>query len=653
MSRPRSRFLPTRRSLPFLLLSTLFVLYKSIPSELSQKAIPSSISSYLNSDSELDPIYPHPNLHLHGSGSGIGISTKSAGDHGTFVETSAYDLPKLIKSKNDRLRAKRLRSKRAVEPSLSTTPEGEITQQSDEEDPINHPDEVEDEVEGSAIEGLRIAVLEHAGFHEEVVGAVLKTLTDVGANFTLYRDNFRWGYAEVLESGMNYTTPPTPYSDGTFANAVSADEIDVVIHISCDHGFWNWPRNVPAYEAMKSNPNLEVVCMLHELENLNEDERKSWEIAANQERLTYLTLSKHVKKYLKNEVLKWSHSLKQLSWGKVDVEEFVPIFPVDAAVLPDSDSVQVSEFFPKRAERVPSRLAILGNIQPWRRNYNPILGDLHKSIQADPASWGYLPLSTDPNATYVSANDDSRLPVTLHFIGSLFPTAQLEIPESMKDMVFIHSDLEYIDFYRLLGSMDLILPAFVGWTYLEKKLSSAIPAGVVSRVPVLGSELLLNAYQFLRDPSIVLHAPGLREIEAVEMLRKGIDPYTNRPLARTHHQAVTGDNSSGNENENGNEIAKGNGKGKVSLMDAKPLLPKFNSNTHTEGRLHPRGLGKQLPLGMKKLNDDIPTKQIASSSQEDWAEYHENLYNANKEMMLDLFERLAERIERRKSFGKF
>ncbi|WWC72365.1 uncharacterized protein I206_106327 [Kwoniella pini CBS 10737] len=621
MSRPRSKFLPSRRLLPFIFISTLFILFKSLPNEISQKAIPDSIlSNYLNFEESPNEYYPHPSLKEVENK----ITTKSAGEHGTFLETSAYDLPKLIKSKNRKLRFKR-------NSSAEEQQEEDLKEENFDENDMSNE-------ENRGYEGLRIAVLEHAGFHEEVVGAVIKTLGDVGANFTLYRDHFRWGYDQILESGMNYTIKPTPYSDGSFSKAVDSNEIDIVIHISCDNGFWNWPRNNKAYESMKSNKNLEIICMLHELENLNENERKSWEIAAYQERLTYLTLSKHVKNYLKNEVLKWSHSLNQLSWGKVDVEEFVPIFPVDASILPDSEFVKVAEFFPKRVERIPSRLAILGNIQPWRRNYNPILGDLHKAIQADPASWGYLPLSSEVNSTYISANDDSKPPVTLHFIGSLAPTAKLEIPESMKDMVFIHSNLEYIDFYRLLGSMDLILPAFIGWTYLEKKLSSAIPAGVVSKVPILGSELLLNSYQFLRDPSIILHAPGLKEIEAIEMLRKNIDPYTNQPISKIGGvESITTTKTK-------------------DLKNIKPLLPKYDLGK----KIHSRSFGKQLPLGMKKIKDNnnnnnnkILNKQILESnfsdSEENWKEYHNNLYKENKEMFIDLFERLSKKIQNRKN----
>ncbi|KAK8850315.1 hypothetical protein IAR55_004232 [Kwoniella newhampshirensis] len=483
---------------------------------------------------------------------------------GTFLETRSFDLPNLI------------RDKRAEH-------DGEL-------------------------QGLKIAVLEHAGFHEEVVGAVIKTLVDIGADFTLYRDNFRWGYFDVLQAGMNYTTWPTPFSDGTYAAAVAAHEIDITIHISCDHAFWNWPRNKPAYEAMKANTDMEVVCMLHELENLSDDERRSWEKAAAEDRLTYLTLSKHVKRYLQHEVLKWADRLRDVRWGKVQVEEFVPLFPIDPSALPDSEIVKVAEYFPKRPEHIPSRLAILGNIQTWRRNYNPIIKDLHDAMQVDPAAWGYLPLSSEPNATYVSANDAARPPVTAHFIGSLAPTSKLEIPDSMRDMVYIHSGLSYSDFYRLLGSMDLVLPAFIGWTYLEKKLSSAIPAGVVSRVPILGSELLLNAYEFLRVPALQVEAAGLREIESVRLLREGIDPYASQFTSSPPRLLLPGMAGSQwlGELENYAEDA----------VDGK--MTRGNTVTNHAG------------------------------TKKEWDEYHERLYEGNAEMMTAMFGRLGKRIRARK-----
>ncbi|WVF68092.1 hypothetical protein IAT40_002855 [Kwoniella sp. CBS 6097] len=531
-----------KRLIPFIVLAVFFVVYRTAPVP-SPKAAILSWSAYTSPTSLPSDIRLIPNTD------------------GVFVETSAFDLPKLIKER--------------------TGP--------------------------SSYKHLKIAVLEHAGFHEEVVGAVLKTLIDIEADFTLYRDSFRWGYGEILASGLNYTTAPTPYSDGTYAKAVENDEIDLTIHISCDHAFWNWPKNKPAYEAMKANQNMEVVCMLHELENLKEDERISWEKAMSQGRLTYLTLSKHVKSFLRSEVLKWADKYREVRWGRVDVEEFVPIFPVDPASLPDSKTIDVSAHFPKSPEKIPSRLAILGNIQTWRRNYNPIIKDLHQALIADPAVWGYKSLVA--NATYEPSDDASRPPVTLHFIGNLAPTSKLEIPDSMRDMVHIHSGLAYTDFYRLLGSMDLVLPAFIGWTYLEKKLSSAVPAGIVSKVPILGSELLLNAYQFLRDPSIILHQPGMTEIEAIASLRQSVDPASPR-------------------------MSKA-----LIPLDSRSVAPEWAEDEFPSAQVHLSANSESEVDAMRTFGGD----------EDAWRDYHGRLYDANAAMMIDLLERLGARIHARKA----
>lgn len=44
--------------------------------------------------------------------------------------------------------------------------------------------------------------------------------------------------------------------------------------------------------------------------------------------------------------------------------------------------------------------------------------------------------------------------------------------------------------------------------------------------------MLLEAYAFLRPPAIVLHPAGTSEIEAIFLLRQGIDPMTLAPRAR-------------------------------------------------------------------------------------------------------------------------
>lgn len=81
---------------------------------------------------------------------------------------------------------------------------------------------------------------------------------------------------------------------------------------------------------------------------------------------------------------------------------------------------------------------------------HPVLG---LTSIADPAEWGYRAAMTGAVVTYVSAEDPERPPVTLHLIGSLAPTAELEVPDAIRDIVVIHSDLLYLEFYKVLASM--------------------------------------------------------------------------------------------------------------------------------------------------------------------------------------------------------
>jgi len=78
---------------------------------------------------------------------------------------------------------------------------------------------------------------------------------------------------------------------------------------------------------------------------------------------------------------------------------------------------------------------------------------------------------------------------------------------------------------------DLILPAFVDFVYVDHKLSSAIPAGIISRVPILATPLLLEAYAFLRPPALVLHPSSMSEVEAVRLLRARQDPMAGEAVA--------------------------------------------------------------------------------------------------------------------------
>ena len=53
--------------------------------------------------------------------------------------------------------------------------------------------------------------------------------------------------------------------------------------------------------------------------------------------------------------------------------------------------------------------------------------------------------------------DSDREPFELHLIGE----GHLDIPKELANVVFIHNGLSYVDFYALMQSMDIVIPAFV------------------------------------------------------------------------------------------------------------------------------------------------------------------------------------------------
>lgn len=71
----------------------------------------------------------------------------------------------------------------------------------------------------------------------------------------------------------------------------------------------------------------------------------------------------------------------------------------------------------------------------------------------DPSAWGYLP-PTSPSAPFIPADADNFI---LHLAGN---GKDDFVPSRLKRVVLIHKALSYPDFFSLMGSMDMVLPAF-------------------------------------------------------------------------------------------------------------------------------------------------------------------------------------------------
>lgn len=75
-------------------------------------------------------------------------------------------------------------------------------------------------------------------------------------------------------------------------------------------------------------------------------------------------------------------------------------------------------------------------------------------LTEDAAAWGYHPLNS---RTSFEPNFDSRIPpFQLLLVGA----GGIEIPAELAFVATVHHDLAYKDFYKLVASADIVVPAF-------------------------------------------------------------------------------------------------------------------------------------------------------------------------------------------------
>jgi hypothetical protein len=142
------------------------------------------------------------------------------------------------------------------------------------------------------------------------------------------------------------------------------------------------------------------------------------------------------------------------------IDEYIPILDIP----PKNNTISGSL----------SDVAILGSFRFNRREYGEIYADLLKSLQGeyphfdtsfdlltllfseDPQVWGYLPLQT-PDSVYEIDNTSSLPPLVLHLIGN---ADDPQVPPTLSNVIRIHRDLDYPDYFSLIQTMDLIFPGF-------------------------------------------------------------------------------------------------------------------------------------------------------------------------------------------------
>ena len=130
--------------------------------------------------------------------------------------------------------------------------------------------------------------------------------------------------------------------------------------------------------------------------------------------------------------------------------------------------------------RYLSNVSIQGSFRFERRDYLRVYADLLVSLEGkhfgllkwrryllfgpisseDPQAWGYLPL-TQPDSIYEVDKTAPLPPFQLQLIGN---AGDPQVPRALTNIVRVHQDLNYDDFFSLIQGMDLALPA---WATLE------------------------------------------------------------------------------------------------------------------------------------------------------------------------------------------
>ncbi|KZO90813.1 hypothetical protein CALVIDRAFT_558495 [Calocera viscosa TUFC12733] len=372
------------------------------------------------------------------------------------------------------------------------------------------------DLEHASLSNLRVAVVEQEEFHMEVLGAVIHDLQRLGIKPRVFRSSpylyrfgevlhrfFPDGYENIVQNKTTGVFQPGPLED-----AIRAGQYDVVVLNSCHWALW-WETHI--FMALNES-NVHVVCLLHtpNEEGIGQAKKQYGQLGA-QGRLTALALSPHTRDAGMNVFDKWATEEQDVSWDRIPVQYFVPLFPA----LEDPHAIHKST--------IPSKFVIQGSIDTLRRDYDGLIAELLERMKSDLHSWGYrqekdgspfIPLKKPAHGTVPP-------PFTLHLIGHSI--REPKIPDEMTNVVHIRDSPDFSEFYGTLSEMDVLIPAFSADTYLTSVASSSIPAALMTRTPILASPAHLRAYAYLAPPAVIVRPSSMTDAEAISLLRAGRD----------------------------------------------------------------------------------------------------------------------------------
>ncbi|PPQ68814.1 hypothetical protein CVT24_007699 [Panaeolus cyanescens] len=426
----------------------------------------------------------------------------------------------------------------------------------------------------------RVAVASTFGFHYDVYLALAWTmkrvmsrlpnqaLHDLGGNGTVavYAPaDFHFGFGKIVDALGLYTgevkDPDTLFDE--VDEIKDGHKIDLIVLGTCeidlrggdDPNSWN-QRLLRAWDSRKEDEKFMLVCIVHNVRDEGwQGYITEW---ARRGAIRFLPISQHVANSFKTAFLTRADNtqdsnIRLAGYEYLKLDTHVPILNISASnelwLRPskskdalssdqtfDADDIENIESPSTDDDRlgidsswsadtyhnaIPgkklSRAVIQGTFSTDRREYETIFKELTESLAEDASVWGYLPLKPGDQKYIVDPSESN--PFNLYLLGS----GGIDIPKELEDVVRVARDLSYSEFYRLMQTMDICVPAFNPENgYYRFQASSTMVMALQCNVPILATHRVRASYAYADDDRVMVTRPAvMSEVAALRALRMG------------------------------------------------------------------------------------------------------------------------------------
>lgn len=329
----------------------------------------------------------------------------------------------------------------------------------------------------------RAAIVNALGTHDEVVVTALYTLYHMPEyDVELFFSIPRYGIQSIIDQFYHKPT----LSPMQFHSYYGTATPDMIILTSCDTmDFYTFENTLT--NMANSNPDLKLMCVTHNPQGVQEFQQAMLPFAQKGV-MTMVGLSPHVAHYIKNVAIP---KLAEFNTAYLNVPTFtfVPTFEYQATDKCVTNGTQEVN------KDCLNRFVVQGLFEPGRRDYNSLFEELKIKFQQNETAWKDF---------------------QLQLLGQGSPF-QLEPP--LSEHISTFNDIPYRDYYDKIHHSMALLPAFASDSYYVYKASSSVGASLLTGVPMIADQKLLDSYTHLTRDGVYYQEDGENVIDTVERLR--------------------------------------------------------------------------------------------------------------------------------------